>query len=292
LIDQSSPDFDPKIAAFLEEMYSRCDVAERLSRDPLAIVKRYSRAEDLELAGLVCSTLAFGSVGLIMDACARALEPLGGTPAAALDSLAPKDILSLWSSFQYRFCFPRDIAGLLLSARRARLEFGSLQELFLSCAASADLENFDALQSRFSGNLLPALSRFVQTLRTWSAKASGGTEIRANLLPDPADGSACKRLFLFLRWMVRKDAIDPGPWNRVSPSVLVVPMDTHMAATCRVRLGFLRERRSNAQPSLRDALEVTRRFTVYSPEDPVKYDFALTRPGIDPHPGDEVYGCL
>lgn len=277
-------------------MYSRCDVAERLDRDPLAIVKRYEGAADLELAGLVCSTLAFGSVGLIMDACERALKPLGVEPAAALDAFPPKEITSLWSSFQYRFCFPSDIAGLLFAARCARLKFGSLQGLFLSCVGGAagsveDSPAFDKNQPRLSGNLLPALSRFVLTLRSYSAEVSGGAGIRANLLPDPADGSACKRLFLFMRWMVRKDAIDPGPWDRVSPSALVVPLDTHMAGTCRVRLGFLRERRSSAQPTLRDALEVTRRFSAYAPDDPVKYDFALTRPGIDPRPGDEVFGC-
>ena len=132
MINRSPPDFDPKIASFLEDMYSRCDVAERLDRDPLAIVKRYEGAADLELAGLVCSTLAFGSVGLIMDACERALKPLGVEPAAALDAFPPKEITSLWSSFQYRFCFPSDIAGLLFAARCARLKFGSLQGLFPS----------------------------------------------------------------------------------------------------------------------------------------------------------------
>lgn len=270
--------FNPETAAFLEDIYRRCNVAARLAADPLAVVKRYGSVPDQELAGLVCSILAFGSVGLIMRACERALEPLGNNPAQSLDGMSVRDIRALWADFQYRFCFPKDMAGILCAARRARREHGSLEALFLACGGSRP-EGF-----------LKALSLFVGRLREWSAEASEGG-IRPNLLPDPAEGSACKRLFLYLRWMVRKDEIDLGAWSGLSPSSLIVPLDTHMAATCRERLGFLPSRSRKAMPALRDALEVTRRFAVYSPDDPVRYDFALTRPGIDPRPGDEVFGC-
>jgi hypothetical protein len=113
--------------------------------------------------------------------------------------------------------------------------------------------------------------------------------------------------------MVRKDAIDPGGWTRVDPARLIVPLDTHMFATCRDTLGFLGEPRKGAilvpsgkgreietggadaprfsVPDMRAALRVTEAFRLYSPSDPVKYDFALTRPGIDPRPGDERFGC-
>jgi uncharacterized protein (TIGR02757 family) len=91
--------------------------------------------------------------------------------------------------------------------------------------------------------------------------------------------------------MIRSDDVDPGGWSSISPARLVVPMDTHMAATCRARLGFLAPDGAKRQPNLKDAVAVTSRFALYSPDDPVKYDFALTRPGIDPRPGDEVYGC-
>ena len=88
-------------------------------------------------------------------------------------------------------------------------------------------------------------------------------------------GSACKRLFLFLRWMVRCDQVDPGPWKGVPAHRLIIPMDTHMHRISRL-LG-LTERK---QADLKCALEVTRFFRNLVPEDPVKYDFALTRPGI------------
>ena len=92
--------------------------------------------------------------------------------------------------------------------------------------------------------------------------------------------------------MVRSDDIDRGGWNSVVPSRLIIPLDIHMVRTCRERLGFLDGARVSASPTLRDAVAVTEQFTLYSPDDPVKYDFALTRPGIDPRPGDEIFRCL
>ena len=273
---------DPDILKFLEGVYEACNKRERLGRDPLALVVAYNDREDREVAGLVCSTLAFGSVDLILGACRRALAPLGAHPASALANMDESDIQAAWGEFQYRFCFPGDIMALMRALRAARMRFGSLEGLFLSGDAHAI-------------PLSEALSTFVLALRTLGSKGDSGEAlrpIRPNLLPDPRDGSACKRLFLFLRWMVRKDEVDPGGWTSISPSRLVVPMDTHMTATCSERLGFFIRGPKKRQPTLKDALAVTSSFALYSPGDPVKYDFALTRPGIDPMPGDEIYGCL
>ena len=80
---------------------------------------------------------------------------------------------------------------------------------------------------------------------------------------------------MFLRWMVRKDAIDPGGWDQISPSKLIVPIDTHMHQVG-LKLGFTKRKQAN----LTTALEVTSAFSKFSPDDPVKYDFSLTRVGI------------
>ncbi len=284
-----NPTFRPEIAEFLTTIYTSCGRAVRLERDPLAIVKRYEDPADREIAALICSTLAFGSVDLIMRACEQALAPLGSHPAATLEHMSDQDIQSAWSQFQYRFCFPKDMTALMRGARGALSQHGSLQALFV-------------LGDGPRRSLPEALSTFVRALRRYGegmllSGAEGGLRtgasaaIRPNLLPDPAEGSACKRLFLFLRWMVRSDEVDPGGWDSVSPARLVVPMDTHMAATCAYRLGFLDPRRAKGPVRLKDALQVTAQFALYAPDDPVKYDFALTRPGIDPRPGDEVFGC-
>jgi uncharacterized protein (TIGR02757 family) len=264
--------YDPAIAAFLEDIFSACSAPVRLRRDPLAIVKRYAAVADRELAALVCSTLAFGSVDLIMRSCEAALAPLGESPASALSRMGGAELREAWSGFQYRFCFPVDMAALMRAAKRARDEYGSLEELFVrGDAGGPDVVN--------------AVGAFVRALKALGADE--GRSLRENLLPDPARGSACKRLFLLLRWLSREDAIDPGGWNRVDRARLVVPLDLHMVRVCNERLRFIASPYSN----LRNALEATAAFRLYAPDDPVKYDFALTRPGIDPVPGDERFGC-
>jgi uncharacterized protein (TIGR02757 family) len=271
------PAYDPAIAAFLEDIYSACNVGPRLARDPLAVVKRYADPADREVAALVCSTLAFGSVDLIVRACESALAPLGEDPAKALNRMGEGELRAAWSGFRYRFCSPGDMAALMRGIKAAREERGSLEDLFLAGDGGGP-------------DIVDALGEFVRSIKARGAggrRAGEAPRIRENLLPDPARGSACKRLFLFLRWLVRSDAVDPGGWARVDRSRLVVPLDLHMTRVCFERLGFI----GSATADLRNALAATEAFRLYSPGDPVKYDFALTRPGIDPAPGDERFGC-
>ena len=150
------------------------------------------------------------------------------------------------------------MARLLVAAKDARAEFGSLEECFLA--------GFD----RSTDDVVPALSAFASRLR--SAGSAGRV---FPLFPSPAKGGACKRPMLFLRWLVRSDEVDPGGWHRIPPSKLVVPLDTHMAKIA-AKLGFS----SRKAADLKTALEATAGFAAFNPEDPVKYDFALTRFGI------------
>jgi uncharacterized protein (TIGR02757 family) len=259
---------DPEIAAFLEGIYATCNVLPRLNRDPLALVRPFADPGDREVAGLVASVLAFGGVDLIMRATKLALEPLGAHPAAALAALSEVEIRRRWAGFQYRFCFPKDLAGLLIAIRQARDEAGSLERFFMDGDPGGP-------------DLVGATAAFSRRLRAFAP------DLREGLLPDPDRGSACKRLFLYLRWMVREDAVDPGGWNHIERSRLLVPIDTHMARVCSERLRFL----PKPAADLRASRTVTAAFRLYAPEDPVKYDFALTRPGIDPEPGDERFLC-
>lgn len=266
--DFSVPEYDPAIARFLEEVYGSCNRGVRLRRDPLALVVEYPDPRDRELTGLVASTLAFGSVDLILRAVREVLLPLGPHPATTLAGFSEQDIAETWAGFQYRYCFPKDIIALLLGAKRAQERAGSLEAFFLAGDPGGE-------------DIVEAAGAFVRGLK---ALAPG---IRKNLLPEPARGSACKRLFLYLRWMIREDDVDPGGWKGLSPDRLLVPLDTHMARVCAERLHFI----PRPQADLRSALAATAAFKLYAPDDPVKYDFALTRPGIDPEPGDERFGC-
>jgi uncharacterized protein (TIGR02757 family) len=278
------PPHQPSIATFLEDIHNSCNRLARLDRDPLALVRPLPDPADREVAGLVASTLAFGSVDLILRAAREALGPLGDRPASALAALSEKEIRRTWAGFQYRFCFPKDLIGLLIAIRRARADRGSLESLFVDGDPGGE-------------DIVDATAVFVKRLRAYgdaprggrggSSGSGDGSAIRAGLLPDPERGSACKRLFLYLRWMVREDEVDPGGWSRLDRARLVVPIDIHMARVCSERLHFIPRPVAN----LAMARRATAAFRLYAPEDPVKYDFALTRPGIDPKPGDERWDC-
>ena len=176
--------FRSEIAEFLENIYRECNRMGRLDRDPLALVRRYDDVADREVAGLLCSTLAFGSVDLILRACNHVLEPLGAHPAAMLETMGNGDLLRFWGDFQYRFCFPSDIQALLRGIRAARREWGSLEGLFLDGDAPGR-------------PMTAATGAFVRALRVLGSTSEAdsphsepsSTPIRKNLLPDPSDGS-------------------------------------------------------------------------------------------------------
>lgn len=260
-------------AELLENLYRRYNDPRWLSPDPLEVVLEYKRPRDRELAAVACAALALGSAPLIVRAAQAVLaaawgsEPDTGARAGAKASLGdrilatgPEKLDRALAGFRYRFFTGRDVAGLLFAAAGLAQARGGLEALFLSGASPED-EDY-----------APAASAFVRALRAaspWAWKTS--------LFPDPLDGSAAKRTFLYLRWMVRRDAVDPGPWKRADPAKLVVPLDTHMATACR-RLGFL----TRASTDLAAAREATRSLRAYSLSDPTRYDFCMTRPGIHP----------
>jgi uncharacterized protein (TIGR02757 family) len=251
--------------AFLETAYAELARPEFIDPDPLSVARSYTDVADREIAGLVAASLALGSAPLIVRAARTVLDPLGSHPAQSLVSTPDTDLRRMLSGFRYRFFNGGDLAALLAAIRNARAEAGSLERLFL--------DGDDPSDSTIAG----AADRFVAALEARGGSGANRPPWRGNLLPRPANGSACKRLFLYFRWMIRSDAIDPGGWKGVSPSRLVVPIDTHMGAACR-RMGLLTRKADD----LRAALEATEAFRAFSPGDPVRYDFALTRPGIHP----------
>jgi uncharacterized protein (TIGR02757 family) len=159
------------------------------------------------------------------------------------------------------------VAGLLGGIKRLRERHGTLENAFAFGLGARDRST------------VPALASFVDGLQDGSSSA------RNSLLPCPRAGSACKRLHLYLRWMVRSDRVDPGCWPRVSPALLVVPVDTHMFRIAR-NLGLTARR----QADLKTALEITHAFKRFAPDDPARYDFALTRLGMTGAAADLLQG--
>lgn len=271
---------------FLELTYERFNRREYVAPDPLEIVLEYPDIRDREIAALLASSLAVGRAGLIVSALRDIMARMGGSPRDFITAAGSQEMRAAFSGFRYRFFSGDDAAALLLGARSIVDSWGTLGAAFSEFAHAQAFGSPSACGDApdSAGNLtaVPALDLFARQIRERSAAAqglpAGAFPFAKNLFPPPSAGSACKRPFLMLRWLVRRDAVDPGGWEPALAPLLVQPMDTHMGWVAR-RLGFISEK---APANLKTALAVTARFREICPEDPVRYDFALTRPGIRP----------
>jgi uncharacterized protein (TIGR02757 family) len=242
----------------LETFYRRYNRRGYVHPDPLEFLYAYPDVRDREIVALIASALAYGRVAQILKSVSRVLEIIGPSPRAFLEATGLPALRADFKGFVHRFADGESISALMTGAAAAVREHGSLEACFLSGYDPSD------------ETVLPALAPFSEKI----ACAFPGLD-PGHLIPLAARTSACKRLNLFLRWMVRNDAVDPGGWGSVSPAKLIVPLDTHMHRVG-LSLGFTRRK----QADIRTALEITAGFRELSPEDPVRYDFALTRPGI------------
>jgi len=253
-----------EIREVLERLYAKYNRRECISPDPLQFVYRYKNCGDMEVAGFLAASLAYGRVEQIEKGLDELLGLMGESPFEFVKNFDEQKRYRL-DGFRHRFTTGRDISGLLSLLKDVLDRYGSIEKFFVQGYSKGD------------ENIIGALSKFCESLLGRYSEKCGepaGRGLRY-LLVSPARGSACKRLNLFLRWMVRDDDVDAGLWKSVEPSALVVPVDVHMARLCRV-LGFYEQK----TVSLSAALKVTGSFTKIEPSDPVKYDFALSRIGI------------
>jgi uncharacterized protein (TIGR02757 family) len=248
----------------LEKLYVRYNRYELIRPDPLQFVYKYSEPADREIAGLLAACLAYGRVQQIEKSLIDLFGRMGRSPFEFVQTFNSRKKQKL-KDFKHRFTSGDDISDLLILLKRILNQYGSIEKFFLT-AYDPDHKN-----------IIPALSTFCDSLLEMHAKTHDGCVPKglSYLLARPAMGSACKRLNLFLRWMVRSDSVDVGLWKSVDKAKLIVPVDVHMGRLCRI-LGL----HNRKTVSLRTALEITEAFTKIEPADPVKYDFPLSRIGI------------
>ena len=252
----------------------------RLDSDPLAFPHRYADPADREVVAFLSSSLAFGRVASIHASLERLLSPLGPHPAAFLDAWDDGPIPEL-SRFVHRWVTGKDVEEFLRMVKRARRAHGSLGALFAKGEEEGNPPEGEDRSGDAVGaadaDFVPVLSSFLGTLRGLSPGRAPLSRGLRFLLPSPSSGSACKRQHLFLRWMVRRDGFDLGLWTggRFSPARLLLPMDTHVHRISRY-LGLTRRRSADLAASR----EATAALRLLDPEDPVGYDWALSRLGI------------
>jgi len=258
LPDNNNSVLHPPHSVF-EELYARYNHREFVHPDPLEFLYAYDDLRDREIVALIASSLAYGRVQQILKSVSIVLETIG-SPLRYVQTTSRSKMKRHFRDFKHRFTTGDEVADLLWGIESVLEKHGSLGVCFARGIDGKD------------ENVKNALGHFACELT-----APVGNK-KTSLIPDPQKGSACKRLNLMLRWMVRKDEVDPGGWDQIDTSMLIVPLDVHMH---RIAIEHGLTRRKNAD--MRTALEITDAFAGYSPEDPVRYDFALTRPPIGGH---------
>ena len=248
----------------LDKLYDKYNHRQFIKPDPLQFVYHYSKPADMEVAALLAASLAYGRVQQIEKNLNDLFGRMGTSPYAFVMNFDKAGRQKL-NSFKHRFTTGRDISDLLSVLKKVLRQKGSIEKHFSSGYNKGD------------ENILPALSRFCDSLYEIYSEQNGRKVSRGMkyLLASPVRGSACKRLNLFLRWMVRDDDVDTGLWKRIDKAKLIVPVDVHMGRLCRI-LGF----HDRKIISLSTAVKITDCFAEIEPADPVKYDFALSRIGI------------
>lgn len=249
-----------RIQHLLDSAYRDFHKEHRRNRDPVRFVHAYPRPADQEIVAFLAAILAYGNVATILSSVERVLYPLGDAPHARL---LGKDVPA-YPTFRHRFTTGEDIEIVLHWLARALQTHGSLENFFLEGAG--DNASMRELLSSFVNRLTsqPLPGRLKQLLGPRSRNLK-------YLISDPNRGSACKRLNMFLRWVVRDaDGIDVGLWKRVGKHRLMLPVDTHLLKTLR-QLRWV----SSKQATWRVVEAATDRLRCYSPEDPIRYDFSL-----------------
>ncbi|MFN8058706.1 MAG: TIGR02757 family protein [Vicinamibacterales bacterium] len=250
----------------LERLYSSFNYPDSAA-DPVQFLRPFDDVRDREVVGFIASALAFGRVASVMASVASVLSTVGPRPAEYVRRFDARVDGPRYHGFVHRWTRGRDVVALLCILRHMLVEHGSVEEFFAAGCDARDADVTRALES-FSQRALAVDLRAVYG----PVRPRPGV---AYFFSRPSTGGACKRLSLFLRWMVRRDAIDPGGWTRVAARQLVVPLDTHIIRVARC----LRLTRY-ASPGWRMAADITSTLRLLDADDPVRYDFAMCHLGM------------
>jgi len=267
------------LKSHLEALYRRYG-STYLETDPIRWPRSYARPDDREVIGFVASALAYGRVPQIQKSIGRIAETMGPHPAAWVRRFDPARGRKTLRGFAHRFNDARDVGLLLWYLRQMLSRHGSIEEFFLAGRSAGTARPAGSFSGDDGiGEVLSSFAERALALDCAPYYRSGVLPTDAGVrffFPSPRDGSTCKRLNLYLRWMVRRDdGVDMGVWRGLSAAHLVIPLDTHVSRICSY-IGLTQRR----TVGWRMALEVTRRLRELDPDDPIKYDFALCRLGI------------
>ncbi len=232
--------------------------------DPLQFLHLYKNNLDIELIGFIASVFAYGNVKQIINSINKVISILNNHPYEFLTNESLFELEKNIKGIYHRFYTDEDIFTLFILLQKIYIEYKTLKQLFLH---GYNVNEF---------NLKNSIHLFVQNIskmiKEEKRELTPGVKF---MFPDPYKGSACKRMNLFLRWMIRKDELDFGLWKEIPSYKLVIPVDTHIAKICKeLKLT------TKKNVSWKMAEEITEYLKRFDPTDPVKYDFAICHIGM------------
>jgi uncharacterized protein (TIGR02757 family) len=231
--------------------------------DALQPALRYQDWHDRELAAFICAVIAYGRVEHIKKSIHRVLDPMGDRPHQWLMKATSRDLKKLTSDWSHRFNTAEDLLILLNVLKQIYTDFGSIESFVNAKSKDTAYEILENLVAGIDSILMHKLKIKPKT-SFWF------------FLPRPSGGSACKRLNLYLRWMVGRGPLDFSLWKSVSTEALVIPLDVHVLKQAQsLRL----TRRKQADWTA--VIEVTESLRKLDSKDPVQYDFALCHLGMN-----------
>lgn len=248
-----------ELKELLDRLYVQYDTAEFIEPDPVSIPHSFSRREDIEISGLLASTIAWGNRKAIVKSARRMMDYMSGEPYRFVTEASDKEISGL-KSFVHRTFSGDDFIAFIYMLRSLCSKYGSIGDYF---------------EGKFTetGDIRKVLSAFHTDFLSVPHNPHADKHISSI-----TKGAACKRLCMYLRWMVRQDAcgVDFGLWRKIPSSALYLPLDVHSGNTGRL-LGLLKRHQSDWKA----VEEITANLRFFDASDPVKYDFALFGAGIN-----------
>lgn len=245
-----------ELREFLDEKYDLYNRPDFIESDPIQIPHAFTQKEDIEIAGFLAATIAWGNRKMIIQNALRMMDLMGNTPYDFVRE-ANEEQLSRLTQFVHRTFNGRDMQAYVKALRHIYTVHGGLENVF-------NQQHIGNLQQRIT---------YLKSL----FQATLGDDRALKHVSDPAKNSAAKRINMFLRWMVRNDqrGVDLGIWNSISTAELSCPLDVHSGNVAR-KLGLL-TRKQNDGKALAELDAALRQL---DPQDPVKYDFALFGLGV------------
>ncbi len=250
-----------EIKDILDTAYLNYAKKDFIEQDPLKFVYAYSQKEDQEIAGLFAALLAWGKRSIILQKTSELLDRMDNAPAEFIRAPGTKKLNAL-KGFKHRTFIEQDLMSLVKGLHLVYLKQGGLEAVFSGSKADLTPEL----------NSIPGYRSWagIQNFRNLMIQHPGFSLRSGKHISNPEAGSASKRLHLFLRWMVRKDAVDAGIWTQLIPADLNCPLDVHTGRVGRT-MGLIHRK----QDDRKSVEELTQALRNFCPEDPIKYDLAL-----------------